>query len=100
MKPVKQSSLESVQFLRTRLKQLNAWPEAGDTFLELLQKVNDQSVPLLPADFDWLERVAIDACQGKDIGLHYPSIFQKLLLSLELRQTFLQTLQQKQEAEL
>ncbi len=84
---------DGIQILRLRLKTLNAWPEAGDTFLELLTQVRGYGVTLVPADYDWLAQVANDALNGKDIGLLYPSIFQKLLTFPDLRHKFLQTLQ-------
>ena len=83
---------ESLQTLRRQLKGLNAWPEAGDAFLELLDQVRGCGVTLVPTDYDWLAQVADSACKGEDIGLRYPSIFQKLLTFPELRQKFLQTL--------
>jgi len=83
---------ESIQTLRRRLKSLDAWPEAGDTFLELLDQVRGYGATLVPTDFDWLAQVADSAYKGEDIGLRYPSIFQKLLTFPELRQKFLQTL--------
>jgi hypothetical protein len=84
---------DSIEFLRLRLKQLNAWPAAGDTFLELLDQAKDYGVTLVPTDFDWLARVADDAFRGEDIGSRYPSIFHKLLTFPELRKKFLQLLQ-------
>jgi len=89
---VPSSQDESIQTLRHQLKTLNAWPEAGDTFLELLDQVRGYGATLVPTDFDWLAQVADSAYKGEDIGLHYPSIFQKLLTFPELRQKFLQTL--------
>ena len=83
---------ESIQLLQTQLKGLNAWPEAGDTFLELLEQVRGYGVTLVPTDYDWLDQVADSACKGEDIGLHYPSVFQKLLTFRELRHKFLQIL--------
>ena len=83
---------ESIQTLRHQLKSFNAWPEAGDAFLELLDQVRGYGVTLVPTDFDWLAQVADSAYKGEDIGLRYPSIFQKLLTFPELRQKFLQTL--------
>jgi len=88
-----QAGEENIQTLRLQLKRLNAWPEAGDTFLEMLEQAHDYGSTLMPTDFDWLPRVAVDASQGEDIGFRYPSIFQKLLTFPELRQKFLQTLQ-------
>lgn len=83
---------DSVQLLRAQLLGLNAWPEAGDTFLELLEQVRGYGVTLVPTDYDWLNQVAESAHKGEDIGLHYPSIFQKLLTFPELRQKFLHIL--------
>ena len=72
---VTQRQKESIALLRSRLKQLGAWPEAGDTFLELLDQAKDYGVTLMPTDFDWLAQVADDAHRGEDIGSCYPSIF-------------------------
>ena len=83
---------ESIQLLRAQLKYLNAWPEAGDTFLELLEQVRGYGVTLIPTDYDWLNQVAESAHKGEDIGLRYPSIFQKLLTFPELRHKFLHLL--------
>ena len=83
---------DSVQLLRTQLRALNAWPEAGDTFLDLLEQVRGYGVTLVPTDYDWLNQVAESAYKGEDIGLRYPSIFQKLLTFPELRQKFLHIL--------
>lgn len=82
----------SIDLLRLRLKQLNAWPAAGDTFLELLDQAKDYGVTLIPTDFDWLEQVVKDVYRGEDIGSRYPSIFHKLLTFPELRKKFLQAL--------
>lgn len=84
---------EGIQILRQRLKRLNAWPEAGDTFLELLERAQGYGVTLVPGDYEWLPQVVDSAYKGEDIGIRYPSIFQKLLTYPELRQKFLQTLQ-------
>jgi hypothetical protein len=84
---------ESIQILRQQLISLNAWPEAGDTFLELLSKVHGYGATLAPGDYDWLAHVADSAYKGEDIGLLYPAIFQKLLTFAELRQKFLHILQ-------
>lgn len=81
-----------VQALRTQLMNLNAWPEAGDTFLELLAKAQGYGVTLVASDYEWLQQVADSACNGEDIGSRYPSIFQKLLTYPDLREEFLQTL--------
>ena len=84
---------ESIKLLRHQLISLGAWPEAGDTFLELLDQVRGCGTALVPTDYDWLAQVADTAYKGEDIGLRYPSIFQKLLTFPELRQKFLHTLQ-------
>ncbi len=83
---------EGIKTLRRQLISLNAWPEAGDAFLELLDQVQGCGTTLVPTDYDWLPQVAESACKGEDIGARYPSIFQKLLAFPELRQKFLQTL--------
>ena len=83
---------ESIQLLRAQLKNLNAWPDAGDTFLELLEQVRGYGVTLVPTDYDWLDQVADSACKGEDIGLRFPSIFQKLLTFPDLRHKFLNIL--------
>jgi hypothetical protein len=88
-----QRQKNSRELLRSQLNQLGAWPEAGDTFLELLDQAKDYGVTLMPTDFDWLAKVADDASRGEDIGLRYPSIFHKLLVFPELRKSFLQRLQ-------
>lgn len=84
---------EGIQILRRKLKRLNAWPEAGDTFLELLERAQGYGVTLVPGDYEWLPQVADSAYNGEDIGIRYPSIFQKLLTYPDLRQKFLHTLQ-------
>jgi hypothetical protein len=84
---------EGIQILRRRLKHLHAWPEAGDTFLDLLERAQGYGVTLVPGDYEWLPQVADSAYKGEDIGILYPSIFQKLLTYPDLRQKFLQTLQ-------
>ncbi|WP_420641780.1 hypothetical protein [Candidatus Leptofilum sp.] len=81
-----------VQTLRHELQQLNAWPEAGDLFLDLLEKAQGYGSTLVPTDYEWLVQVADSACKGEDIGSRYPSIFQKLLTYADLREKFLQTL--------
>lgn len=81
-----------VQALRNELVQLNAWPEAGDTFLELLAKAQGYGVTLVPSDFEWLPKVVDSVYNGEDIGQRYPSIFQKLLTYPDLREKFLQSL--------
>lgn len=82
-----------IQALRRQLQQLNAWPDAGDTFLELLEQAQGYGSTLVPGDYDWLAEVADSVYRGEDIGQRYPSIFQKLLTNADFRQKFLQTLQ-------
>jgi len=88
-----QSKDMSIQTLRHELLQLNAWPEAGDTFLELLEQAQGYGSVLVATDYDWLGQVADSAYAGEDIGSRYPSIFQKLLTHSELRHKFIQMLQ-------
>ena len=83
---------ESLQTLRRQLKVLNAWPEAGDAFLDLLEQARGYGASLVPADYDWLGKVADSACKGEDIGSLYPAIFQKLLTFPDLRRQFLHVL--------
>ncbi len=83
----------SIQALRRKLIHLQAWPEEGDTFLELLAQAQGYGVTLMPSDYDWLPQVAEAAYKGNDIGSRYPSIFQKLLTYPDLREKFLQALQ-------
>lgn len=88
-----QSKDMSIQTLRHELQQLDAWPEAGDTFLELLEQAQGYGSIVVATDYDWLGQVADSAYEGEDIGSRYPSIFQKLLTHPELRQKFIQMLQ-------
>jgi hypothetical protein len=83
---------DGIKSLRRQLISLNAWPEAGDAFLELLDQVQGCGTTLVATDYDWLPQVAESAYKGEDIGARYPSIFQKLLAFPELRQKFLQAL--------
>ena len=83
---------ESLQMLRRQLIGLDAWPEAGDAFLTLLEQARGYGATLVPADYEWLGQVADSACKGEDIGTLYPSIFQKLLTFPDLRRKFLQAL--------
>ncbi|MCA9971868.1 MAG: hypothetical protein KC425_16710 [Anaerolineales bacterium] len=78
--------------LRDRLKQLNAWPEAGDEFLALMPHASWYSPKPTESDFQILTRVARDVLRGHDIGAQYPAFFQKLLSHHTLRQQFLDAL--------
>lgn len=83
--------------LQKQLKQLNSWPVAGDEFLALVPKT-DNATPITEKESEWLHQV-IDACLvGTDIGFRYPSFFQKLLMNSILRQTFMERLGSKMEA--
>jgi len=78
--------------LRQRLTELEAWPEAGDLFLELLPVSLWYARPLADEDFEWLPRVVSDAKRRIDIGSRYPAFFQKLLTNRTLGQAFLEAL--------
>ena len=54
--------------LRQRLLQLEAWPAAGDIFLNLLPKSPAEDQPVTEADNQWLSKVLDDTLQGVDIG--------------------------------
>lgn len=75
--------------LRQSLKQLNAWPEAGDQFLALMPQSRWNAPQVGPDDRELLPVVAQKAVNGADIGARYPAFFQKLLAHAELRQDFL-----------
>jgi len=93
--PANPADQNGVEALRAALIYHNAWPEAGDLFLQLLAEAQGYGVTLVPTDFDWLPKVAEAACNGEDIGSNYPSIFQKLLTYSDLRKKFLQTLKMR-----
>jgi hypothetical protein len=84
-----------ITVLRKRLIQLNVWPEAGDIFLELLPVSSWHDSPLTSRDYHWLHQVVEDAIEGIDIGSRYPSFFQKLVVSHDLGQTFLDELDKR-----
>jgi len=84
-----------VSALRQRLLQLEAWPAAGDIFLNLLPKSPAEDQPVTEADNQWLSKVLDDTLQGVDIGQRYPSFFQKLILNGLLRQAFLHELDKR-----
>jgi len=85
-----------VAMLRKRLQQLDVWPEAGDQFLALLAQTHLHGVAPEARDFDWIAVVANDALTKCDIGARYPSFFQKLLVSDNLREAFLKELDRLQ----
>ncbi|MCL4261825.1 MAG: hypothetical protein KJ069_01350 [Anaerolineae bacterium] len=75
--------------LRNRLKELQAWPAAGDDLLNLVPELYWHSTPLTDSDNEWLPLVVRDSLRGVDIGFQYPAFFQKLLLNPGLRRLFL-----------
>jgi hypothetical protein len=75
--------------LRNRLKDLQAWPVAGDDLLSLVPDFNWHSLPLTESDNEWLPLVVRDSLKGVDIGFQYPAFFQKLLTNPRLRRLFL-----------
>ena len=79
----------SLQHLRDRLVTLNVWPPGGDDFLTLLPYSRFEAPPPSEEDYKWLTRVVEGVHKGEDIGAVYPSFFQKLLMSNELRQQFI-----------
>ena len=79
--------------MRNRLKELDAWPAAGDEILELVPEFNRHSPPITESDREWLPQVVRDALKGVDIGFQYPSFFQKLLMNPRLRRRFLADLE-------
>jgi len=81
--------------LREQLQKLGVWPEAGDTFLELLPTSRWNSASVTDADTRWLPVVIDGVLNGLDIGARFPSFFQKLLTSAVLRQAFLAALTDK-----
>lgn len=96
MRQEKQESGELLQ-LRNNLKALQAWPEAGDEFLNLVPEFNRHSPPITDADSEWLPQVVQDSLRGVDIGFQYPAFFQKLLMNPRLRRLFLTELEQAQK---
>ena len=83
---------EGIVALRLRLKQLGVWPEAADQILALMPHSRWTDSPLVETDYQWIPRVDEDSLKGVDIGAYYPAFFQKLLVSRELRQTFMRSL--------
>lgn len=83
---------EGILHLRKRLKELNAWPPAGDEYLSLMPVSTWQAPAIIERDAEWLTAVVHAAKQGVDIGASFPSFFQKLLTNAKLRQRFLEEL--------
>ena len=82
--------------LQAALKELNAWPTAGDEFLALIPKT-DNPEPLTEKEAEWMPQVVNDCLEGTDIGFRYPSFFQNLLMNSMLREAFMVALAQKLE---
>ncbi|HRQ41789.1 MAG TPA: hypothetical protein PLD25_28030 [Chloroflexota bacterium] len=80
--------------LRNCLKDLQAWPAAGDDLLNLVPDYNWHSLPPTDSDNEWLPLVVRDSLQGVDIGFQYPAFFQKLLTNPRLRRLFLSEIEQ------
>jgi hypothetical protein len=78
--------------LQETLKQLDAWPDAGDQFLALMPQ-SSWYAPQPSSDDHQLVPVVVEkAMNGSDIGAQYPAFFQKLLAHAGLRQDFLAAL--------
>ena len=85
-------STHEVFELRQRLVQLGAWPEAGDAYLSMIETALWDRGQIREQDFDWIPKVVEDVNRGIDIGCVYPSFFQKLITSHELRAEFIKQL--------
>lgn len=83
---------EDLKAMQALLKQLNAWPAAGDEFLTLIPQLEFETGVLSQVDYEWMPQVVEDALQGVDIGSRYPAFFQKTLINSALRRSFLQAL--------
>lgn len=81
--------------LRRCLHQLGSWPEAGDEYLSLFTSPLWDRVAIREQDYEWISKVAIDAQKGIDIGLRYPSFFQKLVANSKLRTVFINRLKRQ-----
>lgn len=92
LEPEKVYSIE-LRLLRDRLKELNAWPAAGDDILEMVPEFNRHSPPMTESDNEWLPLVVADSLKGVDIGYQYPAFFQKLLLNPKVRRQFMAELE-------
>ena len=91
----RKNSASEVDTLRHQLKQLKAWPEAGDQFLDLLPHSRQQASPLTESDREWITSVLDDVVNGVDIGSRYPSFFHNLITNSHLRRIFLDELERK-----
>lgn len=90
--PVEKQENNELLSLRNQLKELEAWPTAGDEFLNLIPEFNRHSPPVTESDNEWLPQVVQDSLKGVDIGFQYPSFFQKLLMNPHLRRLFMKEL--------
>jgi hypothetical protein len=86
----------AVATLRSRLQELNVWPDAGDQFLMLMTQSRRQTAIPSASDNEWITAVVGDALNACDIGARYPAFFQKLLNSPTLREAFLAELDRQQ----
>jgi hypothetical protein len=86
-----------VATLRSRLQELNVWPDAGDQFLMLMTQSRTQTSLPSPSDKEWVTAVAKDALKACDIGARYPAFFQKLLNCPTLLEAFLAELDRQQD---
>jgi len=91
----RQNPLSEMDVLRHQLKQLKAWPEAGDQFLNLLPQFRQHPSPLTESDREWITSVIDDVVNGVDIGSRYPSFFHNLITNSHLRRIFLVELERK-----
>ena len=87
---------QDLRNLQATLKELNAWPSAGDEFLALIPKT-DSPEPITEKEEEWIPQVVNDCLDGTDIGFRYPSFFQKMLMNSMLRDAFMVDLAQKLE---
>ena len=86
---------KDVLALRSRLIELNAWPDGGDLFLSLMPHSHVVAEPIREKECAIMPQVVKDVLAGQDIGHRYPAFFQKLLLNATLRQAFLQAVRQE-----
>jgi len=95
LKPPANTPQPLILALRQQLLQLNAWPEAGDLFLDLARAPGWQSPQVTKEEVQWLPRVVEDALQGIDLGVRYPAFFKKLVVSDELCRVLLDALERR-----
>lgn len=91
----RKNSQPEVDVLRRQLKQLKAWPEAGDQFLDLLPQIRQHASPVTESDKEWIASVIDDVIKGVDIGSRYPAFFHNLITNSHLRRIFLDELERK-----